>query len=412
MTTDADVIIAGGGPAGALAAYHLAAGGVRVLVLEKEVFPRYKVCGAGLTHKILAQIPFDISTVLETTVRSVIFSSGFKDVFIRRSEEPLMHCTSRGLFDDFLLGKASAEGAKVQFGEQVREVRQHGSTVVVVTRDRELRAHLVIGAEGAGSAVARSAGLYRHIGPGLAWEAEVVTDPFPAGLSGTIFLDWGAFPGGYAWVFPKGDHFSIGVGGPATLSRWMMDYYKRLTRFLEEGAWKESPGEGLRITRTLSLRSWPLPVRLKRGPFHGGSVLVTGDAAGLTDPLTGEGIYYAVRSGTLAAEACLAFLNGRSTALDDYSASINRELMTELIEARRIGDLFNTVPGKIHRFVRDNDRAWRAFGKILRGERDYADVRQGFGPWRFLWGPATAVAGAVSDSRERKFRQAGFSDPQ
>jgi flavin-dependent dehydrogenase len=200
-------------------------------------------------------------------------------------------------------------------------------------------------------------------------------------------------------VFPKGDHFSIGVGGPAALSKKMLPYYERMVRYLETGCG---------ILETMSLKSWPIPVRVKNSRFHNGRVLVAGDAAGLTDPLTGEGIYYAVRSGQLAAESCAGFLEGRSSSMESYTSAVNDELMKELLEANRIKYLFNTVPGKIHSFVRDSDRGWRAFGKILRGERDYADVRAGTGRLKFLWEPACGIAGLISDYRERRFAVKGF----
>ncbi|MEI7662079.1 MAG: geranylgeranyl reductase family protein, partial [Bacteroidota bacterium] len=211
MTTDADVIIAGAGPAGSIAAYELAMKGVSVLILEKSQFPRYKVCGAGLTHKILREIPFDVSSVFETRIHNIIFSSGFRDVFTRSSDEPLIYCTMRDKFDAFLVSKAVEAGAKINYGEKVTQVKQTNDFAEVFTQSRSYRGRLVIGAEGATSAVARSAGLRDNIMAGLAWEAEVKVDPLTVKrFSQTLFLDWGAFPGGYGWVFPKGDHFSIG----------------------------------------------------------------------------------------------------------------------------------------------------------------------------------------------------------
>ena len=101
MDPDADVIISGAGPAGTIAAWHLQKSGIRTLIFDKSSFPRYKVCGAGLTHKILSVIPFDISPVIHTTIRSFRFSSGFTDVFTRTSEFPLMYCTMRDELDAF-----------------------------------------------------------------------------------------------------------------------------------------------------------------------------------------------------------------------------------------------------------------------------------------------------------------------
>ena len=402
MTTDADVIIAGAGPAGSLAAYELASRGVSTLILEKSSFPRYKVCGAGLTYKILREIPFDVSSVFETEIRTIIFSSRFSEVFTRTSAEPMLFCTNRDKFDDFLLQKAVEAGAKVIHGAKVMEVSQKPDFVNVVTRDRTFRARLVIGAEGASGAVARSAGLRTNILQGLAWEAEVMADPkIVKAFSQKVFLDWGTFPGGYGWVFPKGDHFSIGVGGPASLSKWMIPYYDRLLTYLETEF-------GIKVVETISLKSWPIPVRVKESVFHNGRVLVAGDAAGLTDPLTGEGIYYAVRSGILAAKSCHAYLTGVNTSLDSYTLAVNEELMQELLAANRIKDLFNTFPMRIHHFIRDNDRAWRAFVMILRGERWYADVPKGFGKWKRFWPPACTISRWISKIREQLFLKAGF----
>ncbi|MCX6267829.1 MAG: NAD(P)/FAD-dependent oxidoreductase [Bacteroidetes bacterium] len=432
MTTDADVIIAGAGPAGSLAAYELALKGVSVLILEKSVFPRYKVCGAGLTYKILQQIPFDISPVLETQIHTIVFSSGFRQRFTRSSDEPMLFCTNRDKFDDFLLKKAVEAGARVIHGEIVMQVTQDDEFVTIVTRSGTFHSKLVIGADGASSAVARSAGLRENMLPGLAWEAEVTADPATVkAFSQTIFLDWGFFPGGYGWVFPKGDHFSIGVGGPASLSKSMMPYYQKLLEYLAncqlqtancqlptadcqlptancqlQTADCQLPTANcpLKITSTMSLKSWPIPGRIKKSRFHNKRVLVAGDAAGLTDPLTGEGIYYAVRSGILAAKSCHAYLQASHPSLESYTRSVNDELMTELLEANRIKNLFNTVPLKIHRFVRDNDRAWRAFIKILRGERWYADVPAGFGRWKFFWGAACYISKWISEMKEKRFR--------
>ena len=429
MTTDADVIIAGAGPAGSLAAYELAVRGIPVLILEKSSFPRYKVCGAGLTYKILDEIPFDISFVLETQINTIIFSTGFGERFSRTSAEPMMFCTNRDKFDDYLLRKAVDAGARVIHGEKVMEVTQNQACVIVVTRTGSFRSKLLIGADGASSAVARSAGLRDHILPGMAWEAEVSADPETVkAFSQTVFLDWGSFPGGYGWVFPKGDHFSIGVGGPASLAKWMMPYYQKLLEYLScgasdlQGAPKSeirNPNRSeaelggakseIRILDTMSLKSWPIPVRVKKSRFHCGRILVAGDAAGLTDPMTGEGIYYAVRSGKIAARCCDEYLKSKSPSLESYTKTVNDELMNELLEANRIKFLFNTVPGKIHRFVRDSERAWRAFGKILRGERCYVDVPAGFGKWKVLWGAACFVSKWISAFKEIRFSKKGFN---
>lgn len=400
MSVDAEVIIAGAGPAGTLAAYELAVQGVSVLIIEKSHFPRYKVCGAGLTHKILSEIPYDISPVFETAIRKLRFSSGLGNVFERASDVPVIYCTMRDKLDAFMLDKAIQAGAKVIHGEQVVKVEQNSATVTIFTKTGRFSSKLLIGAEGASGIVARSTGLHEHMLRGLAWEAELRIDESSLRrFTETVFLDWGTFPGGYAWLFPKADHISVGVGGPASLSAGMMPYYKRFLEYLSTE---------MTVIETLSLKSWPIPVRMGNSLFHNGRVVVTGDAGGLTDPMTGEGIYYAVRSGRLAANACISFLRGNPDALSVYSETVNRELMSELIEAGRIKNLFNMVPLRIHNWIGESDRAWRAFGKILRGERNYADVRFGFGRWSFLWSITTFIASLNYRIKEWRFKNAGF----
>jgi len=176
LSTDAEVIVVGAGPAGSIAARELATRGISVLILEKETFPRYKVCGGGLTHKILTELPFSVEEVIENTIHSVRFSHKFSTSFLRTSEKPFIYCTMRSKLDAFLLEKAVNAGTMVITGEQVTGIKQEPGFVEVITKKRNYTGKLVIGAEGAAGIIARSTGLSNDLAKGMAWEAEIDAD--------------------------------------------------------------------------------------------------------------------------------------------------------------------------------------------------------------------------------------------
>jgi len=395
MHSPVDVIVAGAGPCGSIAAFELARRGIRVLILEKETFPRYKVCGGGLTPKVLREIPFDISGVIEREVYEISFTHNFGTPYTRRSSSPLMYCTMRDKLDQFLLNRALEAGAIIRFDEKVNGIETGQEEVKVQTTKDSYSCRFLLGADGASSVVARYAGFRQHLYQGMAMEAEINLPPGEVGRLGeSVFLDWGTLPGGYAWMFPKHDHVSVGVGGPADLSAGLIPYYEKFLAMIS-----------LRQDQVRSKKFWPIPVRLSAGHFHAGRILVAGDAAGLTDPLTGEGIYYAVKSGAWAAEAISAELRDHTTGLNTYSRVISTRLISELKEADRVMWIFNTFPKRIHRLVRDNERVWGAFGKVLRGDRNYHDVSRGFGRLAFLWGLTCNIASFITRRKIRRYKR-------
>jgi flavin-dependent dehydrogenase len=180
----------------------------------------------------------------------------------------------------------------------------------------------------------------------------------------TLYIDWGTRPQSYAWAFPKADHWSIGVKGPAPQSRTLVQY---LRRFMAR--WHLQPATPLRYLAHM------LPTRAPGTPLVRGRALVVGDAAGLLEPFTGEGIYYAVRSAHLAAEAiALAILEDTSPVA--YEAAVEAEIMPELSGARALQQILDAYPWLFHSLVRCHQRSWQALAKILRGERGFADVER------------------------------------
>ena len=301
-----DVLVVGAGPAGSATALRLARAGVRVVLADRARFPRDKPCGGGLTGRALRQAPCGVAPVVERVVDTFELRLGAGPRFRRRSPAPLIAMTQRRRLDTHLAEQAAAAGADLRDGARVEELEVGEEGVSARVGGAVLRADVAVGADGANGLVARAAGLDPGIVHGVALEGNA-----PWGLlraeryETTAVVEVGTVPGGYGWVFPKGDHANLGVGGWASEGPKLRAHLDRLAR--REGV---SPGE-LR-----DVRGHRLPMRRLGASPANGRVLLVGDAAGLVDPLSGDGIYEAFVSARLAAEAIVA---GR---LEDYPAAL------------------------------------------------------------------------------------------
>jgi geranylgeranyl reductase family protein len=287
-----DVIVVGAGPAGSAAAYFLGEAGKRVLVIEKERLPRYKLCGGGLSLRFLRQqFPFSFEPVINNTVRAITYIYG-RD----RTTVPLapgaISMVMRAEFDHHLLRHTRAE---VIQGAAVKTVTELPDRVAVQTHDGSTySAPYLIAADGANSVVARALGLRARRVMAAAIEAEAAVPPETLQRFGqeVVFI-FGEIHNGYLWIFPKARHLTIGIGAlrpkpgelQATLKRVMSRYGISL---------EDAP-----------LKGHPVPIYTRVERVSTPRVLLAGDAAGLVDPLTGEGIRFAIKSGRLAAETIL-----------------------------------------------------------------------------------------------------------
>src|SRR5881392_3456582 len=287
-----DVIVIGAGPAGSTTAYRLARAGARVCLLGRARFPRDKPCGGGLTLRAVRELPFSVEPVVEDRVHTLELGLRYGRRWSRRAEEPLVLMTQRRRLDAFLAEQASAAGAEFRDCAKVTAVDSAGS----VTLDGErLAADVVVGADGANGITARSLGRAGDV-HGVALEGNVAyAHVSRERFGGRAVVELGAVPGGYAWVFPKGDHVNVGVGG------WESEG-PRLREHLERAC----SAYGLPSGRVDNLHGYRLPMRRAGDPVQRGRVLLVGDAAALVDPLSGDGMYEAFVSGRLAAETILA----------------------------------------------------------------------------------------------------------
>jgi len=368
-----DVIVAGAGPAGSTAARLLAERGASVLLLDKQRFPRDKPCGGGVTMRAASAQDIDLSPVTEQTIYGARFSLRLGESFDRRFRAPLTYMTQRRRLDAYLAERAAEAGADFHDGDPVRELDVTSNTGVrVATAHDTHTARVLIGADGANGLVGRTLGLRRQYEEAVALEGNIdYPNGIPEDWCEFVGLDLGGLAGGYGWVFPKGDHLNVGVGAwkyaGFTLRPKLADLCRRY---------------GFNADALTNVRGYHLPVRIAGSPIARGPVAVAGDAAGLVDPLTGEGIYMAFESGRLAAHEAMRVLAGEATDMTGYQRAVDRKLQTELTVSRKLQELFNFAPPPYLLMMRHSEKFWLLFAHILRGELTYLDFTRMIGPLR------------------------------
>lgn len=301
-----DVIVVGGGPSGATAAHELARLGRSVLLLDRG--GRIKPCGGAVPPRLLEEfdVPESLLVARAHCARMISPSSNEVDMPING----FVGMVDREVFDEWLRHRADESGAERRTGRFVSLAdRDDGCVTVTYTtrgedaadrQTHEVTARLVIGADGARSEVARQSIPEAHSIPFVAAYHEIVRSPPQGeqdfdGARCDVYYQGELSPDFYAWVFPHGDCTSVGVG-TANKGFSMRAAITRL---------RERTGMGDR--ETIRREGAPIPLRTLKRWDNGRNVLVTGDAAGAVAPSSGEGIYYAMYSGRLAAEAAGAF---------------------------------------------------------------------------------------------------------
>ena len=301
-----DVLVVGAGPAGSATAIRLAGAGARVVLAERARFPRDKPCGGGVTGRAARAAPCAVGPVVEDLVCRLELGLGYRRRFERRSAEPLIHMTQRRRLDAFLAEQAAAAGADLRDGARVEDLAVGPDGASASVGGTRVRAATLVGADGANGVVAKAAGLGNGIVRGVALEGNLPWSLFDRGrYAGRAVVELGVVPGGYGWVFPKAEHANLGVGGWSREGPRLRERLARLAR-----------AHGADPARLEEVRGHRLPMRRLGSAVARGRVLLVGDAAGLVDPLSGDGIYEAFVSARLAADAIVAGdLEGYSAAL-------------------------------------------------------------------------------------------------
>jgi geranylgeranyl reductase family protein len=349
-----------------MAAYALSKGGLRVVILEKSHLPRYKTCGGGLLGRTLQWLPLDVRALVERecfAAELVHHSPALH--FTSKRTQSVVSMVMRDRFDHHLTQAAQALGAVLISGEPVNHIARNANGLELCTTSTTISARFVIGADGVNSVVARKLGLPELplVIPAIESEVTVSAAEFERFRRAARF-DFGLTPYGYAWVFPKREHLSIGVLTTRRGSCNLNDEYLRYLAKL-----------GLEGPRQEERHGYMIPIRPRDKMFSEPRVLLVGDAAGLVDPVTAEGISAAVLSGQLAAAAILENKFAPDATMRAYRSRLRATLLSELRIARVLAFFLYGFPRVRARILRRHGQGLSEFmTDLVMGSRRYGQA--------------------------------------
>jgi geranylgeranyl reductase family protein len=366
-----DVAVVGAGPAGAIAACVAANAGARVVLLDRAAIPRYKTCGGGLigTTQRLASAHIDVPGHISARVQAATVTLNGSRSYTRQvADGDLLEMVNRDEFDAALVRAAQAAGVELRERTALRGLSEADDRVTLQTADESLAARVVIGADGSASRVGNYVGV-RCDQVDLGLEVELpANEAMRSEWRGRVLLDWGPIPGSYGWVFPKRDTLTVGViaaraaGGDRTRA-YLADLVGRL---------------GFSTIPPRISSGHLTQCRREDSPLRRGRVVVAGDAAGLLEPWTREGISFAARSGRMAGEAAAKAAASESTesvgvALAGYERAVAETLVPEMRAGSHILRAFSKHPIVFHAGLA-TPGGWRYFVRFCRGETNFASA--------------------------------------
>jgi len=361
------VAILGGGPAGAFAAEQLAAAGLKVSLFDEKLAWE-KPCGGGLTYKAYSQYPFLIEndTPKRLVTETVLAAPKAGDVSLKLGDPLLIY--SRFDLNRMLLERAARAGANVEKA-RVTAMTRGANGWQIRTNAGIANADFCIVATGARNPL-------RDVGTQLrAGDTMSALGYYVPGDQARIDIQFLDGLEGYIWIFPRCGHLSVGIcgkGEPAPMLR------QRLERFMDQRgiAWKGSAFYS-HLLPALEAGSW------KKNRVSGEGWMAVGDAAGLVDPITGEGLYYAIRSGDLAAQSVLAAAPTESQMAENYRRLLRRDFASDLEFGSRLAQrvfvgrfLFGSVPARMVQFTRRSPRFSNIMQDLFAGKQPYLGLKK------------------------------------
>jgi geranylgeranyl reductase family protein len=388
MSFDSQVIVAGAGPAGALAARTLAEAGIVTLLVDRAAFPRNKPCGGGISTRVLRRFPWvsdAIAGIDQHVVARLHLEGPDGSTFNVTSPAPCVLLVRRVEFDAALVAAAVSCGARLRTGFEITQARVEPDGVTLQSRSGErLRAPLVIAADGVHSVIAKRVGLNTR------WpRTHLAIDMMEETPSSVLRAErpdelWAAYGyqglDGYGYIFPKAHHVNVGVGCllshfDQAVERAPAELQASFVGSLVERGILHGRHAPEAFTPYLIPVGGPLPVT---GTSR---ILLAGDAGGFVNGVTAEGIYYAMVSGELAGRAAAAATRGGAghDAGLQYERAWNREIGSELRDAVALQRLLFSNRSALAQMVRDASPTSPLTTTLLaffRGEIPYAAVRR------------------------------------
>jgi len=361
------VAILGGGPAGAFAAEQLASAGLRVQLFDEKLAWE-KPCGGGLTYKAYHQYPFliDNPTPKRLVTETVLAAPRAGEVSLKLNEPLLIY--SRFDLNRMMLDRAGRAGAQIEKA-RVNEIARCGTSWRLRTSGGVADADFCIVATGARNPL-------RHVGTELGPDDTMsALGYYVAADQARIDIQFLPHLEGYIWVFPRCQHVSVGICGkgvPAAALRKRLEQY-----MVEHGLSAKGATFYSHLLPSLDPRSW------KSNRVAGEGWMAVGDAAGLVDPITGEGLYYAIRSGDLAARSLLAEVGGLAERVMHYRRLLRRDFTADLEFGSRLAKrvflgrfLFGSVPARMVQFTRRSPRFSNVMQDLFSGKQPYLGLKR------------------------------------
>lgn len=333
-------------------------------IIEKAILPRHKTCGGGVLRRAVALLPVDVRSAVERECHAaelVHHSPALR--FVCRREQPIISMVMRDRFDHLLTQSAEQGGAQLFAGVAVSDVKTTTDHVQLSTSAGEFCARFVIAADGANSTLARKTGAVelRNVVPALECEVTLSSEEMQP-LMHTARFDFGFVPSGYAWVFPKRDHLSIGV---LTTKRGAANLPEEYRRYLDH--------LGIGMPLHEERRGYIIPCHPRAGMFDTPRVLFVGDAAGLVDPVTAEGITAGILSGQLAARAIVEGKCDERNVQRIYREALKGGLLKDLQIARWLARVLYDYPKlRAGLLKRHGQRMSELITRIVIGETTYS----------------------------------------